>query len=530
MKTPLLALLLVLGQEPAAREEARGLVFTRPKGWVKTENPNTSTALTPPGLGAGEECTLILYPTSSGFSGTDQELGDSVFQSVTMGSTVHGEPSTGKLGLFQTRRARMTTSAGLHAWIVVFSGKSADTIGAGVFIAGSEALLKTHGPVVDELLREMRFARDEAPSTPQAIHGLVIPLSAGWTRKDEAGGIVSLHPPPPRSALEPTWDYVMYVLPSQPLLGTFWQTHKAVFQEAIKSSQLKDPVPPSHNPDEPGPFIRSASAGHDAAGGVRAISMYSALSDGKIECILIHNQEDRDGLRRILARTAVKTPPKKVERPRIVEAYRLMDQKQYINIDGSTSAGSLQYERIWLRSDGVADFTTYYPEGYASAAVVLKQDPGLADGRIGSWKARGDAQVEVVRTEGVPATLCAREDGKLRHGSQLWQPMPRVDGVRLEGRWSRKPAPGGPQFDPIWIELTKDGRFKDEGVLDHVTLSTLERGKPPKRGSGTYELRDWTIFLRYDDGTSWSTDFSTIGSDARDHSAILFGTFAFPKE
>jgi hypothetical protein len=526
-------------QEPAAREDAGGLVFARPKGWTSTVDPNTKiTMLRPPGLRPGEECVVTLYPTSAGFSGTDQELHDAIFKDVTRAGTVDGAPRTGKTGIFQSSRAKLTTPMG-EAWLIVYSAKSGDRIGGGVLVAGSEALLDAHRPAVEEMLKGMRFAGDEAPAAPpqpavpaagQTFNGLVIPLPAGWTRKDEPGGLISLSPPPPRSALEPAWDYVMYVLPSQPLLGTFWQTHKAIFQEALKSSGLKDPVPATHNADEPGPFIRSASAGRDAAGAVRSISMYSALSDGKIECILIHHQEDRDGLRPILARTAVKTPPRRSERPKIVEAYRRMDQKLYINAAGGAPiAGSLKYERIWLRSDGVADFSTYYPEGYATAGVVFKQDPGLNDGTVGSWKRRGDTQVEITRTEGGKAEVYQRENGRLRFGDQLWQPMPPVDGMQLEGRWSLA-APPGFDVPASRIQLTKDGRFQDEGILDHVSLPDLKRGKPPKKGSGTYELRDWTIFLRYDDGTTWSTDFSTIGSDPKDHSSILFGVFAIPRE
>jgi hypothetical protein len=189
----------------------------------------------------------------------------------------------------------------------------------------------------------------------------------------------------------------------------------------------------------------------------------------------------------------------------------------------------LKYERIWLRSDGVADFSTYYPEGYAAAPVVFKH-AGLEDGRVGSWKARGQSQIEIVRTEGVPAEVYERDDGKLRLGGSLWQPMPAVDGMRLEGRWTVKTPPGEAQPPKTWIGFKKDGRFEDDGILDHVSLPDLKRGKPPKKGAGAYELRDWTIFLKYDDGTSWSTDFSTIGSDIKDDSAILFGAFVIQKE
>jgi hypothetical protein len=50
------------------------------------------------------------------------------------------------------------------------------------------------------------------------------------------------------------------------------------------------------------------------------------------------------------------------------------------------------------------------------------------------------------------------------------------------------------------------------------------------KGAGTYELRDWTLFLTYDDGKAWPTDFSTLGRDPKNHTSLLFGVFAARRE
>ena len=241
---------------------------------------------------------------------------------------------------------------------------------------------------------------------------------------------------------------------------------------------------------------------------------------------MIRGHKDRDGLRILLSRAAVKDPPKKArERPKIVEAYRRAGRTRYIDAAGGAPVlGSLQYERIWLRADGVADFTTAYTDGHAASPEVLKYDPGLLNGRIGSWKPRGDTRLEILRTAGAAAETYERDGGRLRLGDQVWQPMPAVDGLRLEGRWGMKTPPA------ISIAFTRDGRFTDDGVAAHVGLPRLDRSKPPKRGAGTYEIREWTLFLRYEDGGSWSSDFSTIGADPADLSSILLSTWAFHRE
>ncbi len=525
----LLAFALALLPQDAPRETASGFTFALPKGWTRREDPATqATVLTAPNLPAGQEAQLILYPTGQNGALTLQAFHDSMFKSLTSAFKLDGDPQTGTTGRFQWSRAKVTPAGGSPMRVAIYSASSGDTLGAAVFVA-SDTAFASHLAAVEQLVKDLRFAgavADPAPAAPaktQTLHGLVLPLPEGWTRKDDPNGLIALFPPPPKGPLEPSWDYVIYVLPSQPLRGTPWETHKALFDDALKASQLKNPVPPTHSHDEPGPFIRSASAGHAANGAVRAISIYSAPSDGHLECLLIHNQEDRDGLRAILSRATVKNPPKKADRPKILEAYRRGEQKLYTTREGGALAsGSLMYERIWLRADGVADFTTCYAEGYAASPAALKLDPGLLNGSAGAWKKQGDARIEILRTAGRPAELYERDQGNLRSGAQVWQRMPPVDGLRLDGRWGLKPD--------LSLELTKVGRFKDDGVFHHAAFVDTKRPKPPKKGAGTYELREWTIFLSYDDGTAWSTDFSTIGPDPQNAPGILLGVYGFPKE
>jgi len=45
--------------------------------------------------------------------------------------------------------------------------------------------------------------------------------------------------------------------------------------------------------------------------------------------------------------------------------------------------------------------------------------------------------------------------------------------------------------------------------------------RAPASGSGTYEIRDFTLLLEYDDGLVWSGDFSAVGADPGDVSKLL---------
>jgi hypothetical protein len=131
-----------------------------------------------------------------------------------------------------------------------------------------------------------------------------------------------------------------------------------------------------HEPDAPGPFLRSSTAGDDANGAVRPVRLYSALSEGGLECVVVFGQEDFATTGAMLHLATVRNPAKSGPRPKIVGAYRRLSQQTHVEtFRGEQLIIAVPYDRIWLRSDGLADFSPIYREGYAASripAVLLK--------------------------------------------------------------------------------------------------------------------------------------------------------------
>ncbi len=366
-----------------------------------------------------------------------------------------------------------------------------------------------------------------APSGGTVVQGLVIPLPPDWIRKDDPTGSVYLFPPQAQNSA----GYFLLVLPSNRFEGTHWSAHKAVLKMGLGWSQIAEGAGIIHYPDGPGPFIRSDAVGKLPSGELRELQLFSAVHDGVLEAILTMNHVDINVVYPILMRTVFKDPPRPQALPRVVEAYRHVDRKSFINPNGAALLpGGIHYERIWLRADGTADFTAWYPEGYAASPSALKLDPGLEDGHSGSWKAVGN-KIHIVRNSAFPVEVYDRENGAIRSGAKTWESMPRVDGLKLSGRWAAKSAPGA-IVAPFhhWIDFTAEGRFKSEGLLSYVSALDLEGPKPPEKCDGTYEIRDWTIFCQLSSGGSWSTDISTIGRDPKDLSSILLRAYVLWKE
>ena len=115
--------------------------------------------------------------------------------------------------------------------------------------------------------------------------------------------------------------------------------------------------------------------------------------------------------------------------------------------------------------------------------------------------------------------------------SKTWTPIPKVDGLKLKGRYARKSAPGTGLTYNDWIEFAEDGTFKAAGLLNFLSVGDLtKRPKPPDPAAGTYELRNWTLWLKVDGRPIWSTDFMPLKDDLATLDTILLNTFAFTRE
>jgi len=126
------------------------------------------------------------------------------------------------------------------------------------------------------------------------------------------------------------------------------------------------------------------------------------------------------------------------------------------------------------------------------------------NGASGTWK----------RAAYDPRALKLDQDGKLVIGSDTFYRCAPVDGLRLNGAWTTYADPKDPALSrggeqPI-IRFAPDGKFRDEGLFVEGFTSLLygedERSLAP--GKGTYEIKNFTLTLKYDDGRLRKAAFS----------------------
>jgi hypothetical protein len=101
----------------------------------------------------------------------------------------------------------------------------------------------------------------------------------------------------------------------------------------------------------------------------------------------------------------------------------------------------------------------------------------------------------------------AEKPGQIKLDMFSYYRCANVDGLRLEGAWTSYSdpqmarSPGKPgEARPIF-HFTRDGRFRDEGVFA-TFLKNYRDQSQGGAGSGTYDIKDFTLSLRYSDGRS----------------------------
>lgn len=103
-----------------------------------------------------------------------------------------------------------------------------------------------------------------------------------------------------------------------------------------------------------------------------------------------------------------------------------------------------------------------------------------------------------------PETLQSEGADKLKIDSFHFYRCQEVNGLRLQGEWTSLANPNDPALDrfpagqkPVF-RFSSDGKFSDEGVF----ATFLKSGDPRQdaAGTGVYEVRDFTLILRFSDG------------------------------
>jgi hypothetical protein len=184
------------------------------------------------------------------------------------------------------------------------------------------------------------------------------------------------------------------------------------------------------------------------------------------------------------------------------------------------SVGRIKPEFAIFFTGGVAYFAPRFPSwGLADLDPSVEQPAEPRE--WGTWTMNGTTGEMVMPYERIPLRLT---------GTAL-----ELTTSQTPHRYQRLTLPASGRLDGTWctdaagcLRLTTDGRFEDTGAIRTVEHSSYAYPLSPLRGEGRYEIRDHTLFLRYDTGAEIRLAFPGLTDDQRAGSPqyIVLG-FAF---
>lgn len=513
-----------------------GLSFETPKDWTRQEDPQKRyVLLSPPNLPAGKECGVLIFPPQDVTVELPQYL-EHLVKNATGTSLVTGETQTRAIGSFQAMIWTQRTVLGATQHLALHAAKWGNRGQSVLYMGNDLEVFKARAPDVIAMMTKVVVPTVAAapaaggPTSlgagPLVLSGMSIPLTAGWTKAEDPSGWTLLGPPAALQSGKP----VVMVSPSRKIEGSHWKAHRDLLKGMTEQAKWPGSFVETQTLG-PGPFITSTAS---CIGDTRAVRIYTAVAGDQMEVLAVSplgGEEFTRELASILDKVTLKNAPaEKPKRPDVAEAYRRPMVKKYFNLDGTVFTGKLSFDRILLLSNGVADFKSSYAEGFDAFPQLWKIDAESETGVYGGWKEDGKT-VRIRRDSKGSGEIYERENGNLRFGDQVWTPIPKVDGLKLKGRYAYKSKPGvGVPFN-YWIEFTEEGAFKTGDLLSRLAEGDLTgRPKPPEHAEGTYELRNWTIWFKVDGKPVWSAEFQTLKDDPKDLDGLLIGPHSFIKE
>jgi hypothetical protein len=468
--------------------------------------PFGPAAYTPVGLRAGTpptDCFINILPTTD-FKGSGEEWQEAVWKDVCRDVKNPPERTTGTAGAF----AFFTTaneSAGTKRWFTFYTAVAEGRAYLVVFVATSEALYRAHGAAAQAYISKAR------PGPAPVAGGLRYRIPPGWMARDGGAGTVQFIPPD----LPAGGDASIVVLPPQPSQVPA----DSAINEFVFNKLFMNAADRGHQDGVTGSMGGFRTA--NAVSTLHRFGIYAARWGTSVQMALfITNSPElfnRYGpaVERMIRTTEVPgfkpdpmawkpTPLPPPERDvKILGAWlgTGFDTRYSVDPKAGGVASRNYREVLVLFENGIASRTdvvnsglrdtTYVSQGFATMDVAGLKEP-FSDRRFGRWTEE-NGTITLQMAQGKPLKLT--RDGENLKGDWNWTRLQPIDGLRPAGTYFRQGAIGEPQT----LTFKGDGSFESSRA-NEIFGGSMVNPDFPVFGRGSYELRKWSLILRFDTG------------------------------
>lgn len=545
---PLAIAALLPGQGPAMPQSAPGQAhgseraglfeYRRPETWRAQDSPDGCRVLQP----ADDSGAIVRFLHPEDWTGSSAAYHDALLEALRQGLPIREGGRAAPFGAFVRSEARIGERGGPSLRLALYVARSGDRCQGVYFAAPTDEAFARHLAAADRLVRGIVL-----PAPRERAAGCEFVLPPGWQRGDQPG-VTVLFP----AGLDPDACGVV-VLPTRAASAPPEEFHEASWTTVVAAAR---PIGRRAR-SEVGAFRCSRSRVRATDGSVSWLVLYTAARDGPgetIETIVFacadrHYRDHAAVVDTLVAgitfaatpaaqpvpaaQMPTPVPPPDRDVPMVGLWFAATDTAAYgMDLDGEfRSRLRAQFEILALWQNGIAyrgmhDAQPVFGKGLMSVlegpAVVdaggLAALTTIEDDRYARWT----EQAGVVRIPfpGIRALELTRAaNGFTARKGTKWIRVEPVDGLRLQGTYAQPASNLTPE---AWISFAADGTF-EQGDLVHALGGPTNNPGFPARGKGTYELRKWSLILRFDGGFTQTIQCLGIGTKLPDAPALVLG-------
>ena len=182
--------------------------------------------------------------------------------------------------------------------------------------------------------------------------------------------------------------------------------------------------------------------------------------------------------------------------PTPVDDTRIVESLIYHEMSSFTLTSSRLTEHILFFDNGVVVRSSVINGPIACYAALPATNLQALPAGYGSWRENPSTRgIDITWKEGAAWQL-RREGGRFMLDGRVLPQLRPIDGAKLNGLYAYRPVGDEPSI----LKFNAAGRFEAANLNENMICKT--GGPLMPNGSGNYELRKWTLILRFENGVT----------------------------
>jgi hypothetical protein len=173
----------------------------------------------------------------------------------------------------------------------------------------------------------------------------------------------------------------------------------------------------------------------------------------------------------------------------------IVESHVHVEIRSVTSTSNVLTDHILFFQNGIVVREGVITAPRSCYAAIPVADLRALPFNYGRWQENKSARVVSIAWQEGPSWTLQREGDRLSLGGKRLLKLRPLDGLKLDGTFVHRSLTGA----NIVLVLRRDGSFETGGLMEEMTCPA-PGGRPTLSGSGTYEVRKWTLILRFASG------------------------------